>query len=189
MAGRYAALGRSLRKKELGRSPQASQVPPPPPLGPPPLASGSSKFSQPPKKRSTYGLQRDYRILERERKVSAVLLENTTFRKELEEILQVQLDGKKGPLPPTRPSPDQWLTDISNRPSHQGARQPVADARETVIPINDLRGIAVSKYTLAQRELRCKLAAVYRLADLFGWNQITHSHITVRGNVLIQLLV
>lgn len=193
MARRYAALGRSLLRKEAGIS--SHQIlpppPPPPPLDPPPSSgragrSGRAELSHKPRKRSTYGLQRDYKILERERKVSTAL-EDTTFRATLEDILQGQLDGRNRPTPPTRPSPDQWLSDVANRPPHRGPRQPVAagggggGGGETVIPINDLRGTEGSKYTLAQRETRCKLAAVYRLADLFGWNRITHSHITVSG--------
>ena len=39
-----------------------------------------------------------------------------------------------------------------------------------VIPINDLQGSLSSKYSVAERQGRCKLAALYRLVDLFGWS-------------------
>ena len=149
-------------------APKAPPPPPPPPIDPPPS-------SLKPKKRSTYGLQRDYRVLEREKKVSGVL-EDRGFRAKLEGILQEQLDGKNKPKPTTRPTPDQWLADLR---LHPGSRQPVAAGLggwEVVVPINDLNG---TKYTMAERERRCQLAAVYRLVDLFGWSQLIHNHITV----------
>lgn len=175
------ALERSWRRKEaLLSAPRSSEVPPappPPPTAPPPSIS---TIFQRPQKRSTYGLQRDYRVLEREKKVTSVL-ENHGFREELETILQGQLEGKTRPFPSTRPSPDQWLADLHQRTSSQGARQPATVHREVVIPINDLSGILASKYTMAEREMRCKLAAVYRLVDMFGWSQLIYNHITVRS--------
>lgn len=183
MARRYAALERIQRRKEKREQASSNllaEVPPPPapPLDPPP-----SGFKNPlqHRRRPNYGLQRDYRILEREKKVSSVL-ENAPFRAALESILQGQLEGKDRPAP-TRPTPDQWLQDLGQRPpQQQGPRQPVATVASggQVIPINDLSGVAAtSRYTLAQRESRCKLAAVYRLADMFGWSQSTYNHITV----------
>ena len=177
MARRYTALGRSWRRKEA-----ADEVlPPPPPSNPPPPLPLAPQGPWRAKKPTNYRLQTDFKFLEREKKVSAVL-DNSTFRQELEGILQGQLEGKNRPAPLTRPSPDQWLSD--QRPQRPGITdQQVGVAvggGERVIPINDLRGAALAKYTVAQRETRCKLAAVYRLADMFGWNKITHTHITVR---------
>jgi hypothetical protein len=34
-------------------------------------------------------------------------------------------------------------------------------------------------YAKGEKLLRCKLAAVYRLVDLFGWSQGIYNHITV----------
>ena len=179
MERRGLALERSWRRRKARISAQSGNTPPapppPPPVDPPP--SGSSAKRKP-QKRSTYGLQRDYRVLEREKKVTAVL-ENHGFRTELENILQGQLEGRERPA--TRPPPDQWQVDLHQRASNQGTRQPVAvgDGMAPVVPINDLGGILASKYTLAERETRCKLAAVYRLVDMFGWTQLIHNHITV----------
>lgn len=156
---------RSWRRKEA--APLAPPAPPPP-IDPPPLLK--------PKKRSTFGLQRDYRVLEREKKVSGVL-EDHGFRAKLEGILQGQLEGRNPPKPTTRPTPDQWMADL--RLQQPGSRQPVAAGLggwEAVIPINDLNG---TEYTMAERERRCQLAAVYRLVDMFGWSQLIHNHITV----------
>ena len=173
MARRYAALERDRRRKEEEESLPYSKVDPPP----------ISALDLRSKKRSTYGLQRDYRILEREKKVSSAL-ENSIFCSQLEKILQGQLEGRIEPKP-TRPSSEQWPEDTSSRGLWQGNGRktgPVVSSGsgEILLPINDLQGINASKYTLAERQTRCKLAALYRLVDMFGWSQIIYNHITVR---------
>jgi adducin len=179
MQRRGVALERIWRRKEALLSPSPpSTVPPPPPLADPPPSTSTTSTSRRPRRRSTYGLQRDYEVLERERKVSSVL-ESHGFRTELENILQSQLEGKEKPR--ARPSPDQWQVDLRQSALNPGARKPVAGHGEVsmVLPINDLSGVLSSKYTTAERETRCKLAAVYRLVDMFGWTQLIHNHITV----------
>lgn len=172
MAGRLTAV-RSRKKVLLSTPPKTDILPPPPRLDTPPLSFA--------KKRSDYALQRDYKVLVREKKVSTAL-ENGVFRTRLENILQGQLENKHRPKH-TLPNPDQWLVDHSSRmleQEHRGPRQQVTVASGVVIPINDLCGIHAAKYTLAERQTRCKLAAVYRLVDMFGWNQLIYNHITVR---------
>ncbi|XP_065919585.1 alpha-adducin-like isoform X1 [Dysidea avara] len=56
----------------------------------------------------------------------------------------------------------------------------VTGGATNIIPINDLREVNASKYTEAERDLRCKLAALYRLVDRFGWGHIIYNHITVK---------
>ncbi|XP_077857782.1 alpha-adducin isoform X14 [Macaca mulatta] len=51
-----------------------------------------------------------------------------------------------------------------------------------VTPVNDLRGSDSIAYDKGEKLLRCKLAAFYRLADLFGWSQLIYNHITTRVN-------
>ncbi len=175
MTGRYrASRVRNKRGNEESflTSRNNSQPDPPP--------SGTSSFIS--KKRSTYGLQRDYRVLEREKKVSSAL-ENEGFRSKLESILQGQLEGHttKPSLPPP---PNQWLDDLNSRSLNQGVQRSQQPRRfhgeaAAIIPINDLQGILASKYTVAEKGTRCKLAAVYRLASMFGWNQLIFNHITV----------
>merc|ERR1719259_1175077 len=48
------------------------------------------------------------------------------------------------------------------------------------LPINDIRGLEGMSYTKQEKLPRCKLAAVYRLIDLFGWTQSIYNHVTVR---------
>uniref|UniRef100_A0A665U948 Alpha-adducin n=1 Tax=Echeneis naucrates TaxID=173247 RepID=A0A665U948_ECHNA len=51
-----------------------------------------------------------------------------------------------------------------------------------VTPVNDLRGSDSISYDKGEKLLRCKLAAFYRLADLFGWSELIYNHLTVRVN-------
>ena len=48
-----------------------------------------------------------------------------------------------------------------------------------VLPIADIRGVDCMVYAKGEKLLRCKLAAVYRLIDIFGWSQGIYNHITV----------
>lgn len=51
-----------------------------------------------------------------------------------------------------------------------------------VLPINDIRGVESMGYAKGEKLLRCKLAAVFRLLDLYGWTQGVGGHITARLN-------
>lgn len=54
----------------------------------------------------------------------------------------------------------------------------------TVLPINDIRGEHTGSYTKNERILRCKLASVYRLIDIFGWSEAIFNHISVSAFLL-----
>jgi len=47
-------------------------------------------------------------------------------------------------------------------------------------PIDDLDQRAKKGYSVEERQLRCQLAAAYRLVDLYGWSEGVYNHITVR---------
>lgn len=49
-----------------------------------------------------------------------------------------------------------------------------------IIPINDIRGVESMGYSKGEKILRCKLAALFRLVDLFGWSKGINNDITVR---------
>lgn len=51
-----------------------------------------------------------------------------------------------------------------------------------MVPINDIRGVESMGYAKGEKILRCKLAAVYRLMDLYGWTQNIYNHITVSSH-------
>lgn len=48
------------------------------------------------------------------------------------------------------------------------------------MPINDIRGGELSGYQPGEKQLRCKLAAVFRLLDLYGWTQGVSGQISAR---------
>lgn len=49
-----------------------------------------------------------------------------------------------------------------------------------IIPIDDVGNVEPSGYAPGEKELRCKLASLYRLVDHLGWSQAIFNHITVR---------
>lgn len=48
-----------------------------------------------------------------------------------------------------------------------------------ITPINDLPGVDTSSFVKGEKLTRCKLASLYRLADLFGWAHLPNAYITV----------
>ena len=145
----------------------------PPPAPPPPT---TPQFLDP-KKKTPYSIQRDYRVLEREKRVTTIL-NDERFRSELESILQGQKDSSTHPkMTNLQKLQDEASSSSPRRVSR--ATGVVGSTTAAVIPIDDLRGVSGSKYTVAERQMRCKLAAVYRLVDLFGWSQLIYNSITV----------
>ena len=52
-----------------------------------------------------------------------------------------------------------------------------------VLPVNDIRGIDSRSYVKNERYLRCKLASLHRVIDLYGWNHGTcYNHVSGRVN-------
>jgi len=50
-----------------------------------------------------------------------------------------------------------------------------------ILPVNDIRGIDSRSYAKNERYLRCKLASLHRVIDLYGWNYGTcYNHVSVR---------
>ncbi|CAF1427008.1 unnamed protein product [Rotaria magnacalcarata] len=109
------------------------------------------------------------------------ILNSKEFRDELEEIITDAL--KHGPHPASiialqqisellLPHTSRWTT-VSSLSRAGGS---------VIVPINDIRGVDSQGYSKSERLLRCKLASLYRLVDLFGWSQGIYNHITVRVN-------
>ena len=64
--------------------------------------------------------------------------------------------------------------------THRGLGGGGGGGARCVIPINDIKGVDFPSYVKGEKIIRCKLAALYRLVDLFGWSQSIYNHITVR---------
>nr|NVI74677.1 hu li tai shao [Cucujiformia] len=96
------------------------------------------------------------------------------FSEELERIIETQLSEGTGTN-----SLMQQISDIMGVNKQAGN---VYKNSSCVLPINDIRGVEAMGYDKGEKILRCKLAAVYRLIDLYGWNQGASSLITARLN-------
>lgn len=128
-----------------------------------------------------YIISRDVQSLRQKKRVSQ-LLQTESFVTELEGILQSQLgglekpkltrsDASSGKIPTPPPLPPMAMS--------AGGQIQVGGHTMGVLPINDLRGGLSNKYPLMEKQLRCKLAATYRLVDMFGMSAGIYNHITV----------
>ncbi|XP_010764289.1 alpha-adducin isoform X3 [Notothenia coriiceps] len=130
-------------------------------------------------------LRQDFNMMEQRKRVS-MILQSPAFCDELETMINDQL--KKGKTP-TSLLALQQIADFmtTSMPSMypaapQGGMAALNMSLGMVTPVNDLRGSDSISYDKGEKLLRCKLAAFYRLADLFGWSQLIYNHLTVRVN-------
>lgn len=111
-------------------------------------------------------IEADVKEMERRKRVEAIM-HSKLFREELERVVgdSIREGGADGI--------SALLSDVMNIKSgnHSAA---------CVMPINDIRGIDAMAYAKGEKQLRCKLAAVYRLIDLYGWTQGIYNHVTAR---------
>lgn len=136
--------------------------------------------------------------MERRKRVE-MMMNSRLFREELERIIETQMKDGAGP--------SGLLQQISDMMGAQGARFNAnvfkskfikyqlfncvlsnayltnsLTASNCVLPINDIRGVESMGYAKGEKLLRCKLAAVFRLLDLYGWTQGVGGQITARLN-------
>ncbi|XP_055644458.1 protein hu-li tai shao isoform X2 [Toxorhynchites rutilus septentrionalis] len=118
-------------------------------------------------------IEADMREMERRKRVEAIM-NSRLFREELERIVdgQIREGGSSNIL--------QQLSDIMGMPAARIGS--VFKSSNCVVPINDIRGMEAMGYEKGEKILRCKLAAAFRLMDLYGWAQGLGSHITARLN-------
>ncbi|TNN83257.1 Alpha-adducin [Liparis tanakae] len=130
-------------------------------------------------------LRQDFNMMEQRKRVS-MILQSPAFCDELETMIQDQLQKGKTP---TSLLALQQIADFMNTsmPSMypaapQGGMASLNMSLGMVTPVNDLRGSDSISYDKGEKQHRCKLAAFYRLADLFGWSELIFNHLTVRVN-------
>lgn len=119
-------------------------------------------------------VKEDMRQMESRQRVSSIL-NSQAFRDELESIIADQL--KHGPHPASLIALQQiselLLPNAASSRWHTLSTMSKVSSTELgnlVVPINDIRGIDSANYTKGERLTRCKFASLYRLIDLFGWN-------------------
>uniref|UniRef100_A0A8C6Y8N1 Alpha-adducin n=1 Tax=Naja naja TaxID=35670 RepID=A0A8C6Y8N1_NAJNA len=131
-------------------------------------------------------LRQDFNMMEQKKRVS-MILQSPAFCEELESMIQEQFKKGKNPtgLLALQQIADFMTANVPSvyPPAPQGGMTALNMSLGMVTPVNDLRGSDSIAYEKGEKLLRCKLAAFYRLADLFGWSQLIYNHITVRVNL------
>ncbi|KAM5139112.1 gamma-adducin isoform 2-T7 [Callospermophilus lateralis] len=120
-------------------------------------------------------LRQDFNMMEQRKRVTQIL-QSPAFREDLECLIQEQM--KKGHNP-TGLLALQQIADYIMTNSFSGFSSPPLSLG-MVTPINDLPGADTSSYVKGEKLTRCKLAGLYRLADLFGWAHLANTYISVR---------
>ncbi|XP_071467033.1 gamma-adducin isoform X3 [Marmota flaviventris] len=139
-------------------------------------------------------LRQDFNMMEQRKRVTQIL-QSPAFREDLECLIQEQM--KKGHNP-TGLLALQQIADYIMTNSFSGFSSPplsmsvlesfknysfistLKQCLGMVTPINDLPGSDTSSYVKGEKLTRCKLAGLYRLADLFGWAHLANTYISVR---------
>uniref|UniRef100_A0A3Q2LG18 Adducin 3 n=1 Tax=Equus caballus TaxID=9796 RepID=A0A3Q2LG18_HORSE len=124
-------------------------------------------------------LRQDFNMMEQRKRVTQIL-QSPAFREDLECLIQEQM--KKGHNP-TGLLALQQIADYIMTNSFSGFTSPPLSLG-MVTPINDLPGADTSSYVKGEKLTRCKLASLYRLADLFGWAHLANTYISVKVNII-----
>lgn len=117
----------------------------------------------------------DMREMERRKRVEAIM-GSKLFREELERIVDSAREGGAGASGIL-----QQLSDIVGVPVNRVSN--VFKSSSCMVPINDIRGVESMGYAKGEKILRCKLAATFRLLDLYGFTQGLGAQITARLKV------
>ncbi|KFP19778.1 Gamma-adducin, partial [Egretta garzetta] len=120
-------------------------------------------------------LRQDFNMMEQRKRVTQIL-QSPAFREDLECLIQEQM--KKGNNP-TGLLALQQIAEYITASSFAGFSSS-SFSHGMITPINDLPGIDTSSFVKGEKLTRCKLASLYRLADLFGWAHLPNAYITVR---------
>uniref|UniRef100_W5L261 Adducin 3 (gamma) a n=1 Tax=Astyanax mexicanus TaxID=7994 RepID=W5L261_ASTMX len=126
-------------------------------------------------------LRQDFHMMEQKKRVTQIL-DSPAFKDELEGLIQEQMNKGNNPagLLALRQIADFFMSSsiagFSTSPLSLGM----------VTPINDLFGGEFSNLVKGEKQTRCKLAALYRLVDLFSWAHFSSSYITVRNTFTVQ---
>ncbi|XP_062832341.1 gamma-adducin isoform X3 [Anolis carolinensis] len=120
-------------------------------------------------------LRQDFNMMEQRKRVTQIL-QSPAFREDLESLIQEQM--KKGNNPSGLLALQQ-IADYIMASSFAGfSSSPLSTGLITAI--NDLAGIDTTAFVKGEKLIRCKLASLYRVTDLFGWAHLPNSYITVR---------
>ncbi|NWR03907.1 ADDG protein, partial [Paradoxornis webbianus] len=120
-------------------------------------------------------LRQDFNMMEQRKRVTQIL-QSPAFREDLECLIQEQM--KKGNNPTGLLALQQIAEYITGSTFTGFSSSSLSHGMIT--PINDLPGVDTSSFVKGEKLTRCKLASLYRLADLFGWAHLPNTYISVR---------
>ncbi|CAH1175632.1 unnamed protein product [Phaedon cochleariae] len=142
---------------------------------PPPQTNGISDMDEEERaKMRPVDIDADVREMERRKRVE-VIMNSRLFREELERIIESQLKEGSG-------GTSHLLQQISDMVGVDGRQSAFKSSSSCVIPVNDIRGVEAMGYAKGEKMLRCKLACLFRLIDLYGWAYGSGTQITARLN-------
>ncbi|XP_055318220.1 protein hu-li tai shao isoform X1 [Sitodiplosis mosellana] len=117
-------------------------------------------------------IEADMREMDRRKRVEAIM-SSRLFREELERIVDNHgREGTSGIL--------QQISEMVGVPAARVGS--LFKNSNCVLPVNDIRGVESMGYAKGEKILRCKLAATFRLLDLYGWTQGLGAQVTARLN-------
>ncbi|RXN06458.1 gamma-adducin isoform X1 [Labeo rohita] len=120
-------------------------------------------------------LRQDFNMMEQKKRVTQIL-QSPAFRDELEGLIQEQMNKGNNPagLLALRQIADFFMASsvagFSTSPLSLGM----------VTPINDMFSAESTTMVKGEKQIRCKLASLYRIVDLFSWAHFTSCYVTVR---------
>ncbi|XP_055502945.1 gamma-adducin-like [Leucoraja erinacea] len=120
-------------------------------------------------------LRQDFNLMEQRKRVSQIL-QSPAFRDELETLIQEQMRKGNNPIGLLA------LRQIADfvMASSVAALPTTQLSLGIATPINDLHAIESATFAKGEKLIRCKIASLYRMVDLFGWAHLTNTYITVR---------
>ncbi|XP_043089568.1 gamma-adducin-like isoform X2 [Puntigrus tetrazona] len=120
-------------------------------------------------------LRQDFNMMEQKKRVTQIL-QSPAFRDELEGLIQEQMNKGNNP---TGLLALQQIADFFMASSVAGfSTSPLSLGMVT--PINDMFSVESSTMVKGEKQIRCKLASLYRLVDLFSWAHFASCYVTVR---------
>lgn len=121
---------------------------------------------------------RDIRGLKLRQRVSLVLSDDL-LKDELEQTIRNSTINGVTRADTIRTYQDFLLPQAQPNFAHIGGGN-VGGHGMAVLPVNDIKGNDTLQFSKIERQMRNKLAAVYRLVDLLGWSESIYNHISVR---------
>ncbi|TSK67261.1 Gamma-adducin [Bagarius yarrelli] len=121
-------------------------------------------------------LRQDFNMMEQKKRVTHILQSPD----ELEGLIQEQMNKGNNPagLLALRQIADFFMA------SSIGGYPTSPLSLGMVSPINDLFNAESGSMVKGEKQVRCKLASLYRLVDLFSWAHFSNAYITVKVNIL-----